>query len=148
MGVGEHQDSTDHSWGQCLCLLLVQCPLAAPKSGQNQVASPCTHLGLVPQSQLPLCCLCPQSEGNLPLKNTGTCSPLQGGRKRQNTSRRKVMVVFSPPSPTTICISLSVPPWRVGEFPTGCPAPALTPSCILPRAPGSKQDEEQEDFEV
>lgn len=45
------------------------------------------------------------------------------------------MVVFSPPSPTTICISLSVPPWRVGEFPTGCPTPALTPSCILPTEP-------------
>lgn len=45
------------------------------------------------------------------------------------------MVVFSPLSPTTICISLSVPSWRVGDLPTSCPAQALTPSCILPTEP-------------
>lgn len=45
------------------------------------------------------------------------------------------MVVFSPLSPTTICISLSVPSRWVGELPTSCPAQALTPSCILPTEP-------------
>lgn len=45
------------------------------------------------------------------------------------------MVVFSPLSPITICISLSVPSWQVGELPASCPAQAVTPSCILPTEP-------------
>lgn len=78
--------------------------------------------------------LYPLPEGDFAPPNKGTCSPLRGKKEAKQPQEKGLRRVF-PLSPTTICISLSVPSLEVSEAPPSRPAQAPAPSCILPTKP-------------